>query len=481
MKILLVGALSWNPERVRSLHERGHQLWGLWSRSMAWDQGPYPAIDDCVTPLEPGEAAAAIRSHAMDCVYSLFQVYHWRLWGPPRAGIEHDVWTLLRALMADRQRGMFDVPIVRHWGFDVHNIDPVITRAFDGQVFCNREKYDYWTTAVASGGCGVDAFGEGTAPDLLDSDLPKREFMNDDFAEPLSRAGGDVHTVCVGRPFGIDYLAAAARGIHVHIYGNNFDDVYRALARAMSLRGAVRGRDLLQRFVHVHPSLQVGGTWDEVRAVKARWVREFSRYDAAWSYIGAPLPWRNLDDRAAIPNRLGTYVLAGLPVISDAGAGYYRHDELVRLGGNIDLDGSGYDMLRARLDDEVRTRKLQGNVRRARAGYSFDATIDPLVGMLERARARYFARPHRERTRFDATRARLVHFHTAPGPGAPLHGGGTPPAAADDEPLPVQRTPPLPALRGRVRNLVLRYKQALLARRLGLTVERTAPDRHASP
>src|SRR5665213_2278097 len=250
MKILLVGALSWNPERVRSLHERGHQLWGLWSRSMAWDQGPYPAMADCIVPLEAGEAAAAIRSHAIECVYSLFQVYHWRLWGPPTHGVEHDVWTLLRGLMAERQRGTFDAPIVRHWGFDVHNIDPVITRAFDGQIFCNREKYDYWTTAVQNGGCGVDAFGKGTAPDLLDSDLPKLEFMNDDFAEPLSRAGGEVHTVCVGRPFGIDYLAAASRGIHVHIYGNNFDDVYRTLARGVSLRSAYRGRDLLRRFVH---------------------------------------------------------------------------------------------------------------------------------------------------------------------------------------------------------------------------------------
>ena len=156
-------------------------------------------------------------------------------------------------------------PIVRHWGFDVDNIDPVITRAFDGQIFCNREKYDYWTTAVQEGGCGVDAFGKGTAPDLLDSDLPKLEFMNDDFAEPLSRAGGEVHTVCIGRPFGIDYLAAASRGIHVHIYGNNFDDVYRTLARDVSLRAAHTGRELLRRFVHIHPSLQAGGTWQEVR------------------------------------------------------------------------------------------------------------------------------------------------------------------------------------------------------------------------
>ena len=134
------------------------------------------------------------------------------------------------------------------------------------------------------------------------------------------------------------------------------------------------------------------------------------------------------------------------------------------------------DALRARLDDEVRTRALQGNVRRARASYSFDATIDPLVGMLEAARTRYFARSHRERAQFDTTRPHLIHFHTSPGPGGPLHGGGTPAAGVDDGPVPVRRAPLLAALRGRCRDLVLRYKLKLLARQVRLTVERDTPD-----
>src|SRR5664279_1749826 len=134
MRILLVGALSWNPERVRSLAERGHRLWGLWSRSMAWDQGPYAALADCITPVSLADAASAIRDFHIDCVYSLFQVYHQRLWGPQPAGIEHDVWTLLRTLLTERERGAFDAPLVRHWGFDVQQIDPAIVRAFDGHI-----------------------------------------------------------------------------------------------------------------------------------------------------------------------------------------------------------------------------------------------------------------------------------------------------------------------------------------------------------
>ena len=62
MKLLLVGALSWNPERIRSLCEDGHQLWGVWSRSMAWDQGPYPVTEGCVRQIAPGDAARTILS-----------------------------------------------------------------------------------------------------------------------------------------------------------------------------------------------------------------------------------------------------------------------------------------------------------------------------------------------------------------------------------------------------------------------------------
>jgi hypothetical protein len=413
MNILVVGALSWNPERIRSLHERGHHLWGLWSRSMAWDQGPYPALEGCVTPVALVDAIHSLREQKIDCVYSLFQVYHPRLWGPGAAGVESDVWTLLRRLVAERERGTFDAPIVRHWGFDVQNLAPDVVRALDGQIFCNREKASYWTTPVRGGGCGVDMIGDCPVVAFLDSDRPKREFMNDDFAEPLSVRSGEVHTVCIGRPFGIDYAANARRGIHVHLYGNNYDDVWRLIARDLPLSSSRKDAALLRHFVHIHPSLQTSGSdWNAIQRAKASWVSEFSRYDAGWSYVGSPLPWEPLDDRGAIPNRISTYVLAGLPVISDVRPGYYRYDELTRLGINIDLTGA--DALREHIDQEMRTRQGRRNAVRARAGYSFDATIDALIAILERARQAYFARPHHERTRSRKGSPRLIHFNTSP-------------------------------------------------------------------
>ncbi len=419
MKILIVGSLSWNPERVRSLCERGHKLWGLWSRSMAWDQGPCSATDGCVRPITLSDAAKTVRAERIDCIYSLFQSYHPALWGPRSAGVEHDVWTLLRELLLERQRGAFDAPTVRHWGFDIHNLDLDVARALDGHLFCNREKLDYFSTPVGQGGCGLEVFDNGYDPRFLDSDRPKLEFMNEGFSTPLSDRTGEIHTVCIGRPFNIDLLAAAARGIHVHLYCNGFDDTYRSISPNLSSREARKSAGLLRRYVHVHDPLQaIGADWRHVWACKSRWVEEFSPYDAGWSYVGSPLRWAALDDRAAIPNRIGTYVLAGLPVITDSKPGWYRYEELRRLGIDIELIGHDYDDLRSRLETEIHRREKRRKAQEQRHEYAFDATIDPLLSALEEAQRTYFDKAHLERSRFRTGNSpRLVPVYPSPGPG----------------------------------------------------------------
>jgi hypothetical protein len=403
LRILLVGALSWNPERIRSLYERGHRLWGLWSRSMAWDQGPYPALEGCVRQIGLADAARTIRDERIDCVYGLLQVYDPSLWGPPARGVEHGVWTILRTLLLERERGAFDTPLVWHSGFDVQSLDLGVVQALDGHIVCNREKLAYWTAPVAEGGCGLDTLGDCEVIEFLDSDRPKLEFMNERFAERLSEADGELHTVCVGRPFGIDVTAAARQGIHVHVYANGYDDAYRTIARGLSVRDAGRDARLLRRYVHVHRSLQaVGASWAEVQRTKQRWVEEFSRYDAGWSYIGNPFGRPPLDDRAALANKVGTYLLAGLPVIADRRRGCYRYEHLRRLGVQVELVGDDYEGLRGRLAGEVRTGERRRRAIAERGGYSFDATVDSLIRTLERARASYFGRSHAERSRFGA-------------------------------------------------------------------------------
>jgi hypothetical protein len=366
---------------------------------MAWDQGPYPFLDGFVEEIRLKDAPCVIREHKVDCIYALFQEYDAGLFAPRSGAIEHDISSLLRALLLERQRSTFDAPIVRHWGFDIHRFDTNVASAFDANIFCNREKFVYFTEGKPRGGCGFDdVFRACELIEFMDGDRPKREFMNDYFTPPLSDSDGEIHTVCIGRPFGIDYLAAARNGIHVHIYGNNYD------------RPSIDDTTTpVGRYVHIHPSMQtIGANWAEVQRTKSQWVREFSRYDAGWSYIGDPFPWTELENRAAIPNRLSTYVLAGIPIITDPRPGFYRYNEPRRLGVAIDFDGN-YGTLRERLDSERRSRAGAASAKRNRNQYSFDAMIDPLIGVLDRARTEYFARPHADRSRFlPSNRPRMV-------------------------------------------------------------------------
>ena len=291
--------------------------------------------------------------------YSLFQVYHPRLWGPPR-GVEHDVWTLCASSFWPASEAEFDAPIVRHWGFDVHNMDLEVVRALDGQIFCNREKLDLLVYSVlAGGGCGLDLARHDGHPAFFDSDRPKVEFMTDEgwaraFVGPnrgaahrLYRSAVRARLPCFSREAG-DPRAPLRQhgGRSVPSHG----------ARAIADKRASRGIGLLKKFPACAPVAAGGGCAVARGAADQVCLGEESRrYDAGWSYIGSPFPWEPLDDRGAIPNRVSTYLLAGLPVISDRRPGYYRYDELTRLGVNLDLVERDWDQLRRSLEVEARS------------------------------------------------------------------------------------------------------------------------------
>jgi len=416
VRILLVGSLSWNPERVLALAERGHELYGLWGRSMAWDQGPYPHLDGIVPSVRPEDAPTFIRERGIDCVYALYQAYPSELWGPPTPAVEHElgVWDLLRQLLSARAAGAFDVPIVQHYGFDVRSLDLGVVRALDGHLVCNEERWRAWTAPISEGGWGLDAFGDPARLVFLDGDLPKAEFMGDAFSTPLSETTGELHTVCLGRPVNLDCVGLARAGIHLHVYGNQHDDPYEGLAEALGRRQARRARGLLARYLHVHASLQtIGANLAETRRIKSKWVEEFSRFDAGWSYVGAPMRWAPLDERAAIPNRLATYLLAGIPVVTERRPGFHRYELPQSLGVGIDFEAGDFEGLRARLLEEARTRSRALRARAARHDFSFDAGIPTLLAALERARERYFARERPARIAFDAA---LSTLHAGPRP-----------------------------------------------------------------
>jgi hypothetical protein len=123
--------------------------------------------------------------------------------------------------------------------------------------------------------------------------------MGDDWAPKLSALDGEIHTVCTGRPLGLDPFAGIARhGIHVHVYGEHFHQYFPNWTR----EGLVTGH------LHLHPNVEPDA-----------WVSELSRYDAAWFHLfdsanGGDLRRASWDD-LNLPARIGTYAAAGLPWI----------------------------------------------------------------------------------------------------------------------------------------------------------------------
>ena len=309
-----------------------------------------------------------------------------------------------------------------------------MVRALDGQIFCNREQFTYWTTPGAMGDAGLDLFDACAVIDFLDSDRPKLEFMNDDFAPSVSRRGRARSTRCAsaGRSTSTTSRSPATGSTSTSTATASTmpaDDRRATSAPA----GVAQGPSTwCASIVHFHPSLQPTGqilgrgAGCEV-AVGARVLAVRRRLVVR----RAPLPvGAACRIAAAIPNRLSTYLLAGLPVITDRRPGCYRYDELTRLGVNVDLVDSDYEALHGRLAAETARPDKRANALDARYDYSFDASIETLLGVLELTRKRYFDRPLVERRRGTADdHAPLIHLSSFE------HGAGHADsgAPADDE------------------------------------------------
>jgi hypothetical protein len=358
LTILLVGELGFNPERIMAFEERGHRLLGTWvARPETWDAtGPLPgcAIEDI--PFDQ-HWAERVRASRPDVIYALLN------------------WQSLE-LIDQVQAAAPDIPLVFHFKEGPficleHGLWPLLMRVLarsDGVVLINQECSDWFQAAT-------DGMLDPQAVLLLDGDLPKRDWMTDDWAPKLSDADGALHTVCAGRPLGLDPFAAiAAAGIHVHFYGRHFQ---QAFPRWTSV-GVATG------FMHLHDAVE-----------PQHWVRELSRYDAAWFHVftsdnGGDLGRARWDD-LNLPARLGTYAAAGLPWImkDNRGSRVALQQLAERHGVGVFFDDFAH--LGEQLRDHAGLRRRAEAMRASRMTFSFDAHVDDLIGFFERTIARHAA------------------------------------------------------------------------------------------
>ncbi len=355
LRILVVGELAFNPERVLALAERGHRLTGLWTTEGLGDAtiGPLPFghVDD----LDHGRWPEAVREHAPDVVWAQL---NWR--AVPLAAAVRDafpdlpfVWHFKEAPQRSIVRG--------EWP----QLAGLVAGA-DACLLATEEERDWFALALHG---RMDPARLG----VLDGDLPKRDWLDAPLSPKLSDGDGQPHTVVLGRPVGLDaawVVDLARQGVHTHLHGQ---------VRAPGPKGAWttwldKALAAAPDHVHVHPA--VG---------PEEWVRELSRYDAGWlhrfaSDNGGDLRRASWDDLNS-PARLPVLLAAGLPLLQPANPGSAVAVERILRAEGTGLFYRCADEAAAVLAGELVGRRGTRAALAVRERHTFDAHADRLIGL----------------------------------------------------------------------------------------------------
>ncbi|HEU4617963.1 MAG TPA: glycosyltransferase [Gammaproteobacteria bacterium] len=350
LRILLVGELAYNPERVLALEELGHRLYGLWMRDPYWYNtvGPMPFghVED--VPFE--DWRAELRRIRPDVIYALL---NWQAVPFARRVLEDNpgipfVWHFKEGPFICREKGTWDALV------DLY-------RGADGLAYSSAEMRDWFFTVLPE--------LEARPTLVLDGDLPKRDWLDAPRSRRLSEDDGEIHTVVPGRPIGLhppNVAELAAHGIHVHFYGDFTHGQWKGWIEEA---GA-----LAPHHLHLH-----------AQADQPRWVEEFSRYDAGWLHAfasenGGELR-RAIWDDLNCPARLATLAAAGLPVIQRDNRGSLVAAERLTRAHDVGVFFEDVEGLRAQLSDAAEMARLQDNMWSCREEFTFDRHAPRLVDL----------------------------------------------------------------------------------------------------
>jgi hypothetical protein len=349
LKILLVGELAYNPERVLALEERGHKVYGLWMPDPYWYNTVGPLPFGHVEEIPRTNWREAVRAIRPDIIYALL---NWQA-----VPFAHEV------LMAK-----LGIPFVWHFkegpficlekGTWSQLLD-LYTRS-DGQIYTSPEMRDWFMTI---------------APDMLtrehvlvlDGDLPKCDWFTSERSPLLAASDGEIHTVVPGRPIGLHAHTVgelAQQGIHLHFYGDFTQGQWASWIE--------RARSFAPHHLHLHKNVD-----------QEHWVSEFSQYDAGWLHFlksenGGDLRRANWDD-LNYPARMATLAAAGLPMLQYDNPQALVATQTLSQRLNIGVFFTTMEQLRAQLADTEHMTQLRKNVWAVREQFTFDSHADRLI------------------------------------------------------------------------------------------------------
>lgn len=346
LKILLVGELAYNPERICALEEYGHKLYGLWILNPEFYNtiGPLPFGN--VEDISLDNWKEKVQEIKPDVIYALlnFQVIplaHYIMTSNPEVPF---VWHFKEGPFYARQSGLWK------------QLLELYTNS-DGQIFINTESKEWYSQFLSL----------ETPTMILDGDLPKKEWFAKERGQLLSDVDGEIHTVVPGRPFGIaahELALFKKQKIHLHFYGEFFHTTWREWIH--------NAQQVADGYIHIHSNCSADN-----------WAGEFTKYDAGWLHTFdsnnygelMKVTWNDLN----YPARMSTLAAAGLPMILKSNPDHIVAIEnlLKRLG--IGILFKNFDDLAECFRDGNRMQKIRDNAWKHRFLFSFDYHVSELT------------------------------------------------------------------------------------------------------
>ena len=350
LKILLVGELAYNADRVLALEEQGHKLYGLWMEEPYWYNAVGPLAFGHVTDLPRENWQQAVADMKPDVIYALLNwqavpFCHEVLRANP--GVPF-VWHYKEGPFISLEKG--------HWDKLVD-----LYKDADGVIYCSDEM-QLWTETVIP-----TLKGSGRPTMILDGDLPKRDWFTGERSRRLSDDDGELHTVVPGRPIGLHPHTVeelGKEGVHLHFYGDFTQGQWK--------QWIDKAGSLAPRHLHLHANVS-----------QDRWLSEFSRYDAGWLHFfrsenQGEIRRSNWDD-LNIPARLATLAVSGLPQLQGDNTGSLVATQTVVRQLDTGLFFRDMHELAEQLRDSRRLALVQENTWRQRGLFTFDAHVSDLV------------------------------------------------------------------------------------------------------
>lgn len=352
LKIVLVGELAYNAERILALEEQGHKLYGLWMKQPYWYNtiGPLPFGNIEDIPYDNWKKK--LEEIKPDIIYGLL---NWQAVPLAHEILMHNpgipfVWHFKEGPFICLEKGTWKELI------DLYTLS-------DGQIYSSPEMRDWFLQFIPQ--------KAGTAL-VLDGDLPKKEWFKAKVTPLLSEGVDDIHTVVPGRPIGLHphtVAELAAHKIHLHFYGDFTHGQWKEWID--------KTHNMAPGYLHIHANCS-----------QENWTEEFSRYDAGWLHFFesqnmGELMRANWDD-LNYPARMATLASAGLPMLQRDNTGHIVATQTLVRDHELGIFFNSFEDLAAQLRNKEQMLRIRKNVWDKRFAFSFDYHVTTLVSFFRK-------------------------------------------------------------------------------------------------